>query len=107
MDITLEMIPKIEKALDIKLYDSQIEDLINNNNTYCGRRSGKTTIYMVKLALSEGEPLIIHDFRLWTDRSSNETHYTDWFERQFMMIRQNLNDVGFKVRDVLYGKKKI
>jgi len=104
MEITLELIPKIEKALNIKLYNTQIEDLINLKNYYPkGRRSGKTTVYIIRLALSEGEPLQIYNFRSWTDRLARETNYTSWFEHQFMDIRESLRDNGFAVRKLLRG----
>jgi len=107
MKFTLELITEIEKSLGIKLYKTQIEDLINNDAIYNGRRNGKTTVYIIKLALSKGEPLEIHEFRYWTDRRSDETNYTSWFQTQFMRIREALRDSGFIVRDITLNDKLI
>ena len=106
MEITLEAIPKIEKALGIKLYESQIEALINNNNTlFVGRRCGRTITYMIKLALSEGVALNMEEFRYYSDRDSKETNYTDWFRHEFMNVRDILRDNEFDVRQVYCGDK--
>jgi len=109
MTITLETIPKIEKAFGVKLYDSQIQALINDNyNLFQGRHCGKTLAYTIKLALSEGEPIRIDKFGRYSDRDERETNYTYWFKGEFMEIREKLKDNGFPVRGVVnYGGKLI
>ena len=106
MEITLETIPKIEKALGIKLYESQIQALVNNNYTlFTGRRCGRTITYMIELALSDGVALNIQDFRYYSDRDIRETNYTNWFRNEFMDVRDILRDNGFDVRQVYCGDK--
>lgn len=109
MDVTIEVISKLEKAFEIKLYDSQIQALINNDyNLFQGRRCGKTFVYMIKLALSEGEPISVNDFSIFSDRDKRETNYTIWFKNEFMKVREVLKNNGFIVRDVVtYGGKLI
>lgn len=52
-------IEEIEAALDTKLFEAQRMDILNLGNKYgiSGRQGGKTFVYYIRLALSEGDPL--------------------------------------------------
>jgi hypothetical protein len=103
--IDVGLIPHIEKALGMKLYDSQIKALTTDDfSGFNGRRCGKTMTIMINWILSEGEPIDL--FRLYTDRSPKETNYTHWFRHEFMVIREKLKIYGFKVRDIKQDKLK-
>lgn len=105
--ISENLIPHIEKALGLKLYDSQINALTKDNyGGFGGRASGRTMTYIIKLALSEGEPIDLWEIRNWTDRNPNETNYNHWFRKEFMKIWHQLKDYGFKVREVKIRNKK-
>ena len=104
MVINKDLIPKIEEAIGFKLYPSQIEALLNDNYIGLGsRRCGRTLVYMIKLAMSEGEPLrrTTRYFSEITDRSSKETHYTDWFIREFLDVHSILKEAGLEVREII------
>lgn len=53
-----EMIPRIEQAFGFPLYDWQKDYLLGKTETVIGgRRNGNTFAYIVKLLLSDGEPI--------------------------------------------------
>lgn len=107
MKITEEVIPLIEKALDIKLYDGQKEYLVNNGTYWYSfsRASGKTLAYCVKLALSDGKPLDMrkpweicdNDYGL----PDNKQRYALWFRRFFLDIWHSLKAAGLPVRELI------
>jgi hypothetical protein len=100
MKITKETIPLIEKALNIKLFDKQIDYLLNNGSYWYGDRgSGKTTAYCIKLALSDGEPLNVKKPFDFCD-SPNTIRYSQWFKRFFLDIWNSLKDAGLPVREL-------
>lgn len=106
MKITEEAIPLIEKALDIKLYEGQRQYLVNDGSYwYGGRCSGKTLAYCIKLALSDGKPLDMHQPESFCDSDygpeNNKRRYANsYFKRMFLGVRQKLKDNGFAVREL-------
>ncbi|WP_321994813.1 hypothetical protein [Clostridium butyricum] len=102
--ISKDLIPKIEKILGFKLYKQQVEYLINDNYVFVkhNRRCGFTLAYMIKLALSEGEPIRKRDL-FYTKKYDDEIYdsfYHDWFRRTFINLWEDLKLQGFKVREI-------
>lgn len=103
MKITEKAIQVLEIIFEIKLYPEQIEYLSNEHVVYArrGRRTGKTFIYCVKLALSEGEPINLTDYRRYQDEGHNGM-YGLWFKNYFYDIWLKLKAHGFPVREVVF-----
>lgn len=108
--INEQILNDVEKALDIKLYDGQKQYLLNENTYWFGgRRSGKTLVYCIKLALSEGEPLDMNHPEKYIDddygNENNRNHYAKYFFRDtFLDIWYQLKESGIKVRDIRLNK---
>lgn len=103
MKITEQLIPHIEKAIGFKLYEHQVNYLLDKGGLTGGRRTGKTVAYCVKLALSDGEPIDLRKPENYADEWSLPDHkrYAKTFFRdEFMRYRQMLKDYGFPVREV-------
>ena len=101
-DIVLDA---VEKVLDIKLYELQRKYILGQCDYWYGaRRSGKTSAYCIKLALSDDEPLNIRKAYSFCDDDygcpSNKLNYSRWFLDRFMEIWSKLKDAGFPVREV-------
>lgn len=107
MKITEETISLIERALNIKLYNGQKEYLLNDGTYWYnfGRASGKTLVYCIKLALSDGNPLDMRkpweicdpDYGL----DENKYNYSRWFRKFFFKIWHSLKDAGLPVRELI------
>jgi hypothetical protein len=102
-ELTLQI---VEKALNIKLYEDQSQYLLNDGEYWFGgRRSGKTLVYCIKLALSEGKPLDMRKPQELCDSDygpeSNKNNYARFFFReQFLRVWSDLKDYGLKVREL-------
>jgi hypothetical protein len=98
------LIPHIENALGIRLYDNQKDYLLANGLLGNERNTGKTTAYCIKLALSDGEPLNLKKPWEFSDelRLPEHKRYSRYFFRnEFMRIRAHLEAYGFPVRRVI------
>lgn len=103
--ISTDMIPQIEAALGLKLYPSQISYLVGDFIFCGGRSTGRTTAYMIKLALSEGEPLttnLKYGGNLIPDGYHGPRYY-DWFRKEFLEVHRKLTEYGFKTRRLATG----
>lgn len=105
MVITEEMIPEIEKAIGVKLYDQQKEYLLHNKPMYGGRGTGKTVAFCIKLALDyERNPLDLRFPETFCDSdygiSDKQKYARQFFRDEFMTIRSRLRHHGFKVVNV-------
>ena len=112
MEITEKVIPFIEKALEIRLYEKQKQYILGDGPCrFGGRASGKTTVYCIRLALSDGEPLDMRKPQEICDSTyregNNEPRYAIWFRRYFLDIWQGLKDAGFPVRELVTENGKI
>lgn len=97
--ITEKDIPKIEKALGIKLFPLVIKYLTTNEKVlFNGRILGRTTAYIIKLALCKNREITLYDLRVG---KYNDLYYGPqynmWFTREFLKIRDLLKDEGFQV----------
>jgi len=103
LKITEEVIPHIEKALGIKLYEHQVNYLLDKGPVQSGRRTGKTLAYCVKLALSDGEPIDLKNLEKFSDFGDGSIRYArGLFKNCFMEIREKLKDYGLPVREVKF-----
>lgn len=103
LEINEQVIPRIEKAINLKLYDHQKNYLMDKGSLTGGRRTGKTIAYCVKLALTDGEPLDLRTPEDFADEWSLPDHRAyarRFFRNEFMKYRQLLKDYGFPVREV-------
>lgn len=75
MKITKELIPHIEKALGITLYEHQTMYLVHDFGISGGRRNGKTLAYCIKLSLSKGEPLDLKKPEKFSDYGDGTVRY--------------------------------
>lgn len=101
--ITEQIIPHIEKAVGFTLYEHQKDYLLDRGPLMCGRKTGKTVAYCIRLALSKGEPLSITRPEKFADEQALPNHRSyarGYFRHEFMEYRQLLADYGFPVRDV-------
>lgn len=105
-----EIIRIVELALHIKLYDWQ-KAYITGASDYVmpGRVSGRTTAYMVRLCLLEGEPIDLSK-RSEVDRyadGSHSTHYPDWFKGALRDIYYELQRIGgVRLRKIIFTKER-
>jgi len=103
LKITEEVIPHIEKAMGLKLYENQVNHLLGKSWSATGRRNGKTLSHCIKLALSEGEPLNMkkpYEFSDYGDGSRRYAYY--FYKNEFMRIRDKLKYYGFAVRNIRF-----
>lgn len=100
MKINENTIPIIEKALDFKLYDWQRAYLLGEPHKIPHERAtGKTTAYIVKLLLTNKEPIDIkRDAPKYKDHKCS--HYTYWFRNEMKYIDDKLTDVGLNTCSV-------
>lgn len=76
----------IEGVLGFELYDWQKDYILGKRyDGYTGRRSGRTTAYMIRLMLSEGPPInlyITKELLSILDGSYGPSYHV-WFRREF------------------------
>ena len=105
-----EIIRIVERALHITLYDWQ-KAYITGVADYVmpGRASGKTTAYMVKLCISEGEPIDLSK-RSEVERYVDGYHshnYPDWFKHELWNVYRELERIGgLRLRTIIFAKPK-
>jgi hypothetical protein len=92
----------IEKALGIELYEWQKDYLLENGTLQGGRGSGKTTAYIIKLALSEGDPIKITKLHEYADMFPNQHYARFWFKNEFLQIWEKLYKARLPVRKIAF-----
>lgn len=108
--INKQLIPFIEKALDIKLYNNVIQYLTEDKPIYIqnARRYGKTIAYIIKFILeNKDKSILITDLR--RGKYSDEiwdTNYDKWYFNEFMDIWHKLKLFGFEVVKITYNNGK-
>lgn len=104
-----EIIRIVELALRIKLYDWQ-KAYITGVSGYVmpGRVSGKTIAYMVRLCISEGEPIDLtkrKEIERYQD-GSHGSQYSDWFKHELWRIYMSLERVGgLKLKKIYFSER--
>jgi hypothetical protein len=118
--IDIELLEKIEKALEIKLKDWQKDYILDIPRVLdmriTGRCTGKTLAYVIKLLFSENKPLAAYrdrqvaEYSDWfsvTNRPERkEPHYTQWFRRYLWDICTALKENGLQPRPVFFSKEE-
>lgn len=106
MKITEQAINNLEKALGVKLYEEQIDNILFGvGMDHTQRQNGKTYAYCIRLALSKGEPLDIRNPKDFCDGHYENTLYPNHFMTMFMEIYTKLKDAGFDVRPITPATK--
>ena len=94
MKITNETIPLIEKALGFELYEWQRAYLLDEIYVKpTERATGRTTAYIVKLLLTNREPINIK-FDAMKYKDYHTVHYTGFFRNFMREIDEKLTVVG-------------
>jgi hypothetical protein len=118
--IDMELIDKVQKALNLKLYDWQIDYILEKPRVLdmriTGRRTGKTLAYIIKLLFTDSKPIRAYDFKEIEDYSDwycitnradrKEPHYTHWFRRYLKDIYTELKINGLKPRQVFFSREE-
>ncbi|MBW9154297.1 hypothetical protein [Clostridium estertheticum] len=105
--LTDQQIVKVEKALNIKLYDWQHKILqasdTDNRTLPSGRGNGKTLIYCVDLAMTEGIPIKVQDIWKYSDSYGRYGGQYDehFFKDMFLDIWSKLRNEGLPVRHIV------
>ncbi len=114
MKITKEDIPHIEKALGLKLYEHQVNYLLDEGELHrelqSDKGTGKTIAYCVRIALSEGKVLNLAKPEQFADnwhlKGDERLFYArKVFRGEFISIWCKLSDYRFPVRNVFIGRK--
>lgn len=101
LKITEEIIPHIEKALGLVLYDHQKKYLLEQGSLLSGRANGKTVAHCIKLALSTGESLNMNKPHEFSDYGDGSIRYAQsFYMHEFMKVREKLKGYGFPVRGI-------
>lgn len=97
-------IKRIEFALGFKLYDYQVNSLLNRESHFpYGRRSGRTLTFAIEQLFAEDTPL---DFKysrnkFLTDRPSERGyHYYLWYRGFVQDLYYKFNSAGIVTRKV-------
>lgn len=101
MKIDKSVIPQIEKALDFKLRDWQIayifEEPVVLKYAMFGRRNGKTTAYILKHALENGDKIIsMKSLEFVSDETEPISYRKRFFVNYYLDIVTKLNYAGIK-----------
>ncbi len=97
--INIKLIPWIEKALGFELYPEVIQYLTTKEECeWIGRKSGRTTAHILKLALDKDKVINLSDLKKgkYNDEVRNLT-YNSWFTNEFLYIGNLLAAEGFEV----------
>lgn len=107
MQITEQVLSKIEDTFDLTLYDWQRDYLLGKTDTRMGgRHNGNTFAYCIKLLLSDGKLIPRRESGKWIDEWHNG-YYTSWFKGYLEEINDKLISVGFETRLTKNNKKEI
>ncbi|APC41535.1 hypothetical protein [Clostridium estertheticum] len=104
--LTDEQIVKVEKALDIKLYEWQRMLLQSSSSVSVeipkDRGIGRTLMYCINLAMTIGKPINKQDIWEYSDwHGRYGRHYDElFFKDMFLDIWSKLRDVGLPVRHI-------
>lgn len=103
-ETAIELVIKVEEALGVKLYQSQIDYLLQGSTKgFEKRRSGFTTIYIVKLLLSN-DTLSKSELSKGTYCDLDikiYNNYKHYFKREFVIIREKLLAAGLSVAGLI------
>lgn len=116
-----DLLGRVEKALNIKLYEWQINYILDIpmvlDMRITGRGTGKTLAYIIKLLFADDYPIKSYDMsdiygiadNYHDDTSlypSFDNHYTRWFKGYLTDIYKCLTSAGIKTRPIFYSKQE-
>lgn len=107
-----EIIHSIEVGLGFKLHDWQKAYIFGlTEYKMPGRAGGRTTAHILKVLLSEGEPIRMYERRI-SELICDEYHgqqYYEWYRRTMREIYQCLSNpqLDLKLRKVYFAKDEI
>lgn len=103
-----EKIKLIEAAFNLKLHEWQklylFDEFEDGYYIPCGRKNGRTFAYMIKLCLSEGDPIKLYrtpDLARYRD----ENHgciYDHWFRQELRIVYKTLLRTNLKLRTIYF-----
>lgn len=115
----IELINKIEKALDINFREWQCKYLLNEpillSMEITGRCTGKTLVFILKQLFEDVVPLmlnnktnILNNADWWCcetrkDRALGHS-YLDWYRHELKDIYEKLNEAGIVTKEVIFKK---
>ena len=119
MDIlNTDLLCKIEEALDIEFCNWQVDYILDRpqilNMRITGRKTGKTTVYIIKLLFQEDKPIRAYErtevtqYSDWfciSDRQERaDNHYTEFFRRYLIDIYEKLIEKGLNPRPIFFSR---
>ncbi len=111
-------IRRIQKALNIKLYEWQKRYIFGECSWFYGeqRQTGRTTAYILRLLIDvKATPLVIYEnpsryadsYENGYPRSGGGHIYTRFFTSELLRINKILNSAGVKTRAIYTNKKEV
>lgn len=91
----VEMLCKIENALDLDLYEWQIKYLLGSGGMQSGRASGKSVVYWIDVFLFDREPL---DLSIVPFTQQDEYRYAKSIYDKLKAGGLNVREVKFPMR---------
>lgn len=109
LDDEYKTIKLIEIALNLKLYDWQKTYILSKGEyPMVGRRTGRTMAYIIKLCISDGEPILMYECKhiaLYSDGFHGH-RYDDFFRDELRNIYEQLKrHKGLKLRTIVFNKE--
>lgn len=102
-----ETIRMVEIALQITLYDWQKTYIFGKSDYQApGRATGKTLAHMIKLCLSDGEPINLfqqRDIEHYSD-GWHGTRYLDWYRRNLWDVYEKLKRQPLRLRKIYFTR---
>lgn len=97
------LIKLVNDALDIELYDYQVDYILNITPT-CQNSEGCTIVHIIKMLLvidDNDAPLKLSDSDKWLDRNDSSIRYKDWFIEEVLNTHRKLKSAGVPVREII------
>ena len=117
--LDVELLGYVERALGLTFKDWQRNYILDIpmvlDMSITGRHTGKTLAYVVKLLLTDGEPIKVYDLN-YIHAISDDYHntggkhrdvaYSQWFRNYLVNIHNSLIEAGIETREVFYSKEQ-
>ena len=117
--LDLELLGRVERALKLTFKEWQRNYILDIpmvlDLSITARHTGKTLAYVVKLLLTEGEPIKLYDIKYIYSISDDyhnvggrhsDVAYSQWFRNYLVHIHTDLIAEGIETRKVFYSKQE-